>query len=75
MDKQDYLFKVILLGERGVGKTSLICRYRDGIFNTSYYYMIGVDFVRKEEDIDGTNICLQIWDYVWHERFRLLKLI
>ena len=66
----DYLFKVLLLGDSDVGKSSLILRYTDETFNSKLVNSIGVDFKMKKREIDGNIIKVQIWDTAGHERFR-----
>ena len=66
----DYLFKVLLLGDSDVGKSSLILRYTDETFNSKLVNSIGVDFKMKKKEIDGKVIKVQIWDTAGHERFR-----
>ena len=59
---QDYdqLFKVLLLGDSGTGKSSLILRYTDNTFNSALVSSIGVDFKVKKKEIDGKIIKIQI---------------
>ena len=66
----DYLFKVLLLGDSDVGKSSLILRYTEETFNSKLVNSIGVDFKMKKKEIDGKVIKVQIWDTAGHERFR-----
>ena len=66
----DYLFKVLLLGDSDVGKSSLILRYTEETFNSKLVNSIGVDFKMKKKEIDGKIIKVQIWDTAGHERFR-----
>jgi len=66
----DYLFKVLLLGDSDVGKSSLILRYTDETFNSKLVNSIGVDFKMKKKEIDGKIVKVQIWDTAGHERFR-----
>ena len=68
----DYLFKVLLLGDSDVGKSSLILRYTDETFNSKLVNSIGVDFKMKKREIDGKIIKVQIWDTAGHERFRTI---
>ena len=56
----DYLFKVLLLGDSGAGKSSLILRYTDDTFNSSLVSSIGVDFKTKKKEIEGKIIKIQI---------------
>ena len=70
MNMHEYLFKAILLGEWGVGKSSMIWMYKLGVFKEREYPLIGVEFIVKNESVDGTNVCIQIWNHVSNERFR-----
>ena len=56
----DYLIKVLLLGDQGTGKSSLILRYTDNTFNGSLLSSIGVDFKVKQQIIDNKVINIQI---------------
>ncbi|XAR62308.1 hypothetical protein NMG60_11017025 [Bertholletia excelsa] len=66
------LLKVIVLGDSGVGKTSLMNQYVYKKFNHKYKATIGADFVTKELEIDGKQVTLQIWDTAGQERFHSL---
>jgi small GTP-binding protein len=68
----DYTFKVLLLGDASVGKTSFTKRYCYNIFNPSERLTIGVDFHVKTIELNGKKIKLQIWDIGGEERFRFL---
>lgn len=73
----DYLFKVLLVGDSGCGKSSILRRYVENTFSNTYSQTIGVDFkIRSEmiEDAAGgvTKIKLQIWDTTGQERFRTI---
>ena len=68
----DYLFKIILLGDSGVGKTSLMRRYTDNSFLKDPASTIGVDFKIKTVELDGKRVKLQIWDTAGQERFRAI---
>ncbi|XP_070512675.1 ras-related protein Rab-37 isoform X2 [Cardiocondyla obscurior] len=70
-DHADLLFKVMLLGDSGVGKTCLLTRFRDGRFlSGNYITTVGIDFRNKVVNVDDTPIKLQIWDTAGQERFR-----
>ena len=65
-------FKVILLGDSGVGKTAIIDRFSQNEFHLNHITTIGVDFRYKEVTVDGTTVCLQVWDTAGQERFRTI---
>ncbi|CAG9819832.1 unnamed protein product [Phaedon cochleariae] len=68
--KQELNFKIIVIGDYGVGKTSIIRRYTEGEFSTDYRITIGADFAIKTIEWDeGTRINLHVWDIAGHERF------
>lgn len=58
----EFLAKVIIIGDSGVGKTNLLTKYCDDEFKDAYVATIGVDFKLKMIKVDKTNIKLQIWD-------------
>jgi len=68
----DYLFKVVVVGDCGIGKTSLVQRFKSGLFTDRYTNTIGVDFAMKTVLIEGKRIKLQIWDTAGQERFRTI---
>lgn len=69
----DYLFKLLLIGDSGVGKSCLLMRYCDDIFMPTYISTIGVDFkIRTSKHEDGKFVKLQIWDTAGQERFRTI---
>ena len=69
-NEYDYIFKVLLVGNSDVGKSSLILRYVDQVWNDVFVPTIGVDFKVKSLEIDKRTIKLQIWDTAGQERFR-----
>jgi len=68
----DYLFKLLLIGDSGVGKSCLLLRFTDDTYNDSYISTIGVDFKIRTIEIEGKVIKLQIWDTAGQERFRTI---
>ncbi|XP_072299393.1 ras-related protein Rab-26-like [Eucyclogobius newberryi] len=67
----DIAFKVMLVGDSGVGKTCHLVRFKDGAFLAgSFISTVGIDFRNKVMDIDGVKVKLQIWDTAGQERFR-----
>eukprot|EP00754_Rhynchopus_humris_P035175 Rhum_TRINITY_DN16741_c0_g10::Rhum_TRINITY_DN16741_c0_g10_i1::g.164263::m.164263/K07897/RAB7A; Ras-related protein Rab-7A len=70
--KRKELLKVIILGDTGVGKSSLMGRYVNDKFDTRYKATIGADFLTKEVEVEGTKVTLQIWDTAGQERFQSL---
>lgn len=65
-----YIFKIILIGDCNIGKTSIINRYIHNTFESVYLCTIGVDFMMKTIDIDDRQIKLQIWDTAGMERYK-----
>lgn len=79
----DYLIKLILIGDSGVGKTCFLLRFADDNFTISHIstigiiskfnsFHLGIDFKIKTINIDGKNVKLQIWDTAGQERFRTI---
>jgi Ras-related protein Rab-8A len=68
----DYLIKLLLIGDSGVGKSCLLLRFSDDAFNTSFITTIGIDFKIRTVEIDNKRCKLQIWDTAGQERFRTI---
>lgn len=68
----DYLFKLLLIGDSGVGKTCILFRFSENNFNTTFISTIGIDFKIRTIELDGKKIKLQIWDTAGQERFRTI---
>ena len=56
----DYTFKIVLIGDSGVGKSCILLRFADDQFNENFYATIGVDFRFKNIEVDDKNVKLQI---------------
>ena len=65
--------KIIMLGESGSGKTSLMLRFSDNVFEKDNNCTIGVDIKIKVVKIDGCVLKLQIWDTAGQEKFQSLQ--
>jgi small GTP-binding protein len=68
----DAIFKIIIFGDAGSGKTTLVKRFMTDQFISDTQMTIGVEFEVKTIDIDGFEIKLQIWDFGGEERFRFI---
>jgi len=71
-DEYDYLFKLVLIGDSGVGKSNLLSRFTSNEFNLESKSTIGVEFATKNIVIDGHTIKCQIWDTSGQERYRAI---
>lgn len=72
MTDYDYTFKLMMLGDASVGKTSLTLRYISGYFMEDLKLTIGVDFYSKTTFFNDKKVKLQMWDFGGEERFRFL---
>jgi len=70
--EHDYLFKVLVIGDSGVGKIALTLRFADDTYSGSDTATIGVDFKIKTIEVEGKRCKLQIWETAGQERFRTI---
>jgi len=68
----DNLLKILLIGDSGVGKSSLLTRFCDDSFSDKQLTTIGVDFKVKYVELKNTKFKLAVWDTAGQERFRTL---
>lgn len=66
----EYLFKIIIIGDAGVGKSNILIRYTKDMFDASNKPTIGIEFSSKTIDVDSKKVKLQIWDTAGQERYR-----
>ncbi|KAL6574118.1 Ras-related protein ric2 [Orobanche hederae] len=71
-DDYDYLFKVVLIGDSGVGKSNLLSRFTRNEFSLESKSTIGVEFATRSLTVDGKVIKAQIWDTAGQERYRAI---
>lgn len=72
MKQYDYLIKLLIIGDSGVGKSCLLVRFTDDTFTPNFITTIGIDFKIKTIEIEGKIYKLQIWDTAGQERFRTI---
>lgn len=73
MSSEIYLFKVVILGESQVGKTSLIKRLCDGTFSETLRFTSGVADRRREIEVMDRKVSLHIWDTAGQEKYRVIN--
>jgi len=69
----EYLFKIVLVGDSGVGKSCLLLRFADDNFTSSHICTIGVDFRFRRLTVGNKTVKMQIWDTAGQERFRTMS--
>ncbi|KAL5865826.1 hypothetical protein ACOSQ3_003340 [Xanthoceras sorbifolium] len=69
-ESEEYLFKIVLIGDSAVGKSNLLSRFARNEFDNNSKTTIGVEFQTQVVEIDGKEVKAQIWDTAGQERFR-----
>ena len=72
MDDPEH-FKIIMIGDSSVGKTTLMRRYIEGIYNVKTLSTIGIELFKKEVSIQNKNYVMKIWDTCGQEKFRAIS--
>ena len=73
MEEQEFKFKITVIGDPAVGKTTLIKKYTTGAFQKEYIATLGAQFSKYEEEIDGTRVHLIIWDIAGQETYQTMR--
>ncbi|XP_062226085.1 ras-related protein Rab2BV-like [Phragmites australis] len=71
-NEYDYLFKIVLIGDSGVGKSNILSRFTRNEFCLESKSTIGVEFATRTLQIDGKTVKAQIWDTAGQERYRAI---
>jgi len=71
-DDYDYLFKVVLIGDSGVGKSNILSRFTRNEFSLESKSTIGVEFATRSMEVEGKTVKAQIWDTAGQERYRAI---
>ncbi|CAA7404985.1 unnamed protein product [Spirodela intermedia] len=71
-EEYDYLFKIVLIGDSGVGKSNLLSRFTRNEFSLESKSTIGVEFATRTVQVEGKIIKAQIWDTAGQERYRAI---
>ena len=66
----DFVFKIVIIGNSSVGKSSLLLRFADDIFHSTFLPTIGVDFKIRTIEQGGSVVKLQMWDTAGQEKFK-----
>jgi small GTP-binding protein len=72
-NEKDFKFKIIVVGDPSVGKTTLIRKYTTGGFQKDYIATLGAQFSNYEENLEGKKVRLFIWDIAGQETFELMR--
>ncbi len=72
---REFVFKITMLGDAAVGKTSLISRYCEGTFQEDYKPTLGANIIRKDVNLDNLNVRVRliIWDLAGQEKYNVIR--
>lgn len=66
----DYMLKLVIIGDSGVGKSALLRRFAEGTYTDKMHSTVGVDFLHRRVNLDGRKVEFRLWDTAGQERFR-----
>jgi small GTP-binding protein len=72
-ERKDFVFKITVIGDGGVGKTSLIKKYTKGSFKKEYIKTLGAQFSKYDEKIEGSAVKLFFWDIAGQAEFSFMR--
>jgi len=72
-DLREFVFKIVIIGDAAVGKTSLINQFVEGSFSEDYKPTLGANIVRKDVNLDNTKIRLIMWDLAGQEKYQVVR--
>jgi small GTP-binding protein len=72
-DTKGFVFKITVIGDGAVGKTSLIKKYTQGSFQKDYIKTLGAQFSKYDEEIEGDTVKLFFWDIAGQEEFNFMR--
>ncbi|MFX1384844.1 MAG: Rab family GTPase [Promethearchaeota archaeon] len=71
--EREFVYKIVILGDAAVGKTSLINQFVEGSFNEDYKPTLGANIVRKDVNLNNTKVRLIMWDLAGQEKYRVVR--
>jgi len=72
-ERKDFVFKITVIGDGGVGKTSLIKKYTKGSFKKEYIKTLGAQFSKYDEKIENSAVKLFFWDIAGQKEFSFMR--
>ncbi len=70
---REFVFKIVIIGDAAVGKTSLINRFVEDKFSEDYRATLGANIVRKDVNLDNARVRLIMWDLAGQEKYRVVR--